>query len=386
MGCSVSQLDDDQFWAQRQWDNSINQQLQLDQRKSNPELRVLLLGPGESGKLTVLKQMKLLHKGGFADIEREQYARVIWVDVISSMRQLIINARKLEIPLDCDQPGSRLQESKRAVLRVDPDVLLVMNEFVGVGIPQWRQQATHYEDKVTNTRRDIALAIRTLWLEDSGIKKCFDRLNEFHLLSSADYYFGTVDKYVDPDYKCNDEDILMARIKTTGITETDFDFRLFTFKVLDAGGQRLERRKWLHYFENISSVLYVMAVLEYDQMLFEDDTVNRMKELLELFEDLCNSRWFWNTPFIIFMNKVDLLKKKLPLLPMKAYYPDFQGRADNVDDALHYFELRLHKANRSKKQLYIHHTCATDTQSMAFVINAVTDLVIQDSLRALGLI
>lgn len=418
MGCTVSQLDDDPYFAQKQLDSSLSQQLQLQRvGSSQPQFKMLLLGPGESGKLTVLKQMKLLHKGGFLVQERRQYTQVIWVDVIQLMRQLIIMGRKLGIPLDCDKPNSPLKEHKRVVLRLDPlahvDTVMAgghnfLNDYVIKYLAERKQrrvmeltgQPKPWGDGEEDTtmpllpqapvesdlRGAIADAIAALWAHDSGIRQCFHRLNEFQLLTLADYYFANIARFVDPGYLCLDTDILMGRVKTTGITETDFQLRLFTFKVLDAGGQRLERRKWLHYFDGITVVLYVMAVLEYDQMLFEDEQVNRAHELLVLFDTLCNLEWFWDTPFIIFLNKVDLLEKKLPKLPIKNYFPDYNGRPDNVDDVCTFFEQKLRRLNRTNKQLYVHRTMATDTEGMKFVINAITDLVIQDSFRSLGLI
>ena len=104
---------------------------------------------------------------------------------------------------------------------------------------------------------------------------------------------------------------MKGRIKTTGITETNFIINSLQFKVLDAGGQRSERKKWIHCFEDITAVLFVLAISEYDQCLFEDERVNRMHESIVLFDSLCNSQWFANTPFILFLNKIDIFEKKI---------------------------------------------------------------------------
>ena len=53
----------------------------------------------------------------------------------------------------------------------------------------------------------------------------------------------------------------------------------------DMGGQRNERRKWIHAFDNVNCVVFVAALSEYDQVLFEDETQNRMEEALQLFEE-----------------------------------------------------------------------------------------------------
>ena len=78
------------------------------------------------------------------------------------------------------------------------------------------------KDSEQFTRLSIAEAIHKLWKLDSGIKKCFDRSNEFQLEGSADYYFDNVFNFADTNYLSTDLDILKGRIKTTGITETDF--------------------------------------------------------------------------------------------------------------------------------------------------------------------
>jgi guanine nucleotide-binding protein subunit alpha len=95
--------------------------------------------------------------------------------------------------------------------------------------------------------------------------------------------------------------------------------------MFDVGGQRSERKKWIHCFENVTTILFLVAISEYDQLLFEDETVNRMQEALTLFDSICNSRWFLKTSIILFLNKIDRFKEKLPASPMKNYFPDYEG-------------------------------------------------------------
>ena len=79
----------------------------------------------------------------------------------------------------------------------------------------------------------------------------------------------------------------------------------------DVGGQRNERKKWIHCFENVTAVIFVAALSEYDQVLYEDETTNRMTEALNLFDEICNSRWFRETSMILFLNKRDLFQAKV---------------------------------------------------------------------------
>lgn len=50
---------------------------------------------------------------------------------------------------------------------------------------------------------------------------------------------------------------------------------LHKFSVVDVGGQRSERRKWIHCFDDVKAIIFVVALSGYNQVLFEDTRVNR---------------------------------------------------------------------------------------------------------------
>lgn len=96
--------------------------------------------------------------------------------------------------------------------------------------------------------------------------------------------------------------------------------------MVDVGGQRSERKKWIHCFEDVTAIIFMVAISEYNQVLFEDETVNRMSESLMLFQSICDMDWFKNTSIILFMNKTDIFKKKLKSSPLVHYFPKYRGR------------------------------------------------------------
>lgn len=166
--------------------------------------------------------------------------------------------------------------------------------------------------------------------------------------------------------------------------------------MFDVGGQRSERKKWIHCFENVTTILFLVAISEYDQLLFEDETVNRMQEALTLFDSICNSRWFLKTSIILFLNKIDRFKEKLPVSPMKNYFPDYEGMSSawllffiwwlcanwlmlggaDYAAACDYILNRFVSLNQAEqKQVYTHFTCATDTSQIRFVMAAVNGMI-----------
>lgn len=413
MGCVASTSGEPEEFVDQQklMSDAIDRTLNQKKKSEQAQIKMFFLGAGESGKSTVLKQMRLLHNHNFTDFERKKYSDVIWVDMIESMKTLIFNARKLGIPLDCDQPQSSLVPFKRIIVSTKGICAYEEqgeNSFVGdfaIGYAK-RSRRGFQEDSdlptslllgtadvdrdvrqnnMHHTRLDIARAISELWKKDLGIRECFNQSNKFQVELSALYYFDNVAKFQDPHYMCSNRDIIMGRIKTTGITENTFHIKNVTLKVLDAGGQRSERKKWIHFFLDINAIIFVFAVLEYDQTLYEDARVNRIDESLALFESLCSAPWFRNTPFILFLNKVDLLEKKLKHSPFTRYFPDYGKDPLDTNEVLKYLENMILKLNRTRKSIYVHRTCATDTDAMKFVLNAVTDMMIEQNLKQSGL-
>lgn len=50
--------------------------------------------------------------------------------------------------------------------------------------------------------------------------------------------------------------------------------------MVDVGGQRSERRKWIHCFENVTSIMFLVALSEYDQVLVE--SANEVRQLFQI--------------------------------------------------------------------------------------------------------
>lgn len=199
-------------------------------------------------------------------------------------------------------------------------------------------------------------------------------------------YFDAIVRISQANYNPTDQDILRARVKTTGITETHFQIGDLKYKLFDVGGQRSERRKWLGIFESVTALVFLIAISEYDQKLYEDETVNRMQEAMTLFESVANSRWFIKTSIILFLNKIDLFRAKLPVSPLGNTFPDYRGGAD-YDAACSFLLEKFVGLNQNpSKSIYAHYTDATDTRALAFVISAINDVIIQVNLRECGLL
>ncbi|CAO3657118.1 unnamed protein product [Mucor hiemalis] len=154
--------------------------------------------------------------------------------------------------------------------------------------------------------------------------------------------------------------------------------------MFDVGGQRSERRKWIHCFDAVSSIIFCVALSEYDQVLLEQRKQNRMLESIALFESIVNSRWFNNTSVMLFLNKVDLFKEKVLRVPLERYFPDYGGGND-INKAVKYILWRFLQCNRPKLNVYPHLTQATNTNNIRFVFVTVEETLLQNALKASGM-
>ncbi|KAI9219316.1 guanine nucleotide binding protein, alpha subunit [Blastocladiella britannica] len=356
MGICLSQ--DDQAAVHR--NSEIDRQLATDAERLKRECKILLLGSGESGKSTIVKQMKIIHQNGYTRDELVSFRATIFSNTVDSMRGLIEALRTLSI-----------------VYGVDVNSQLA-DRFV------WLCDTRKINPDDPTLLPEAATIIESIW-KDPVIPRVLSRSSEFYLLDSAPYFFSDIRRLAASDYVPNEQDVLRARIKTTGIIETRFAMGQLQIHMFDVGGQRSERKKWIHCFEGVTSIIFCVALSEYDQTLLEDSTQNRMVESLALFENIINARWFQRTSIILFLNKVDLFKDKLLKVPLSKYFEDFVGAAD-LNKAAKYILYKFTLLNRAKLKIYPHLTCATDTSNIRLVFAAVKDTILQNALKDSGIL
>jgi len=360
MGCTASALEGVDKNA-IEHSKQLDRQLKFDGERAAREVKLLLLGAGESGKSTIVKQMTIIHKSGYNDEERRYYIPIIFDNILLSMCSIIQALSTINPPIE-------IKDSGRASDAVN--VLKYHDECEG--------------EEAMKLTEEIQDCIRRLWI-DEHIQECFNRSNEYQLNDSAQYYLDDIDRIVEQDFLPNEQDVLRSRVRTTGIVEQKFSHKDLQFCMFDVGGQRSERRKWIHCFEGVTAIIFCASLSAYDLKLIEDEGMNRMHESMKLFDSICNNKWFTDTSIILFLNKMDLFEAKITKSPLNKCFPDYTG-ANTYNEAAEYVQLKFEALNRKDgKEIYTHFTCATDTGNIQFVFDAVTDVIIKNNLKDCGL-
>jgi guanine nucleotide-binding protein G(i) subunit alpha len=337
--------------------NMIDEELQIDREKAKKQVKILLLGAGESGKSTIVKQMRIIHGNGYSPDECIQYKNIVYSNTLEGLVAILNAMRALGIEF---ASNSRLEDAE-----------------------------LFFENVRDSTRREITCELGEkmgrLW-KDEGLQGCYSRSREYQLNDSAAYYLNSLGRISSPNYIPTEMDVLKTRVRTVGIMQTQFTYKNLFFKMVDVGGQRTERRKWFHCFDNVNATIFCAALSGYDLVIEEDARVNRLKESLELFDSICNNKWFTKTSIIIFLNKMDLFVEKITRSPLTICFPEYAG-PNTYAAGIEYILEKFSSLNKKRhiKELYSHLTCAIDTKNIETVFDVTTDVIIKHNLKECGL-
>ncbi|KAK4519268.1 uncharacterized protein ATC70_009500 [Mucor velutinosus] len=303
--------------------------------------------------------MKIINQNGYTKDELQSWRTIVYKNLVESAQTLVQAILTFDLKFDNGVNNEKTMIIKSYKFSGDSRIIL-----------------------------DASLieAIESVWA-DTTTKFCIeDKASEFYLMDSAPYFFEDIKRIAEADYIPNEQDVLRARLKTTGITEIKFAHEKHTsIHMFDVGGQRSKRRKWIHCFEAVSSIIFCVALSEYDQVLLEETRQNRMLESIALFESVVNSRWFLYTSIMLFLNKVDLFKAKVARVPLEKYFPDYGVGGADINKAVKYILWRFLQANRPKLNVYPHLTQATNTNNIRFVFVTVEETLLQNALKASGM-
>lgn len=337
---------------EQQANKQIEEQMADKHAEEQQVIKLLLLGAGESGKSTIFKQFQQLYTPqGITTEEKAGFLPTVYNNTIQAIKTLSTEVGKYG--------GLKSEGAKAAQQAID---------------------ALHGDEAIDAT---MAKNIDTLW-KDPGIQETYAHSSEYQISDSAGYFMERVLEIGAEGYEPTFQDMLRIRVRTTGIVESKFTLEGSQFAIYDVGGQRNERKKWIHCFEAVTAVLFVCGASGYDQVLFEDERTNRLEEAINLFDETCNLKYFVDTSMILFLNKRDIFQEKLKRVPLKKCFPDYTGD-NSFDDAIEFIKGKFESKNKGNRSIYTHVTTATDTKNVSAVFNAVRDIVINSGLNEAGL-
>ncbi|XP_015189419.1 PREDICTED: guanine nucleotide-binding protein subunit alpha homolog [Polistes dominula] len=345
---------------QRYKSQEIDRMLEKDRQTFRRQVKLLLLGAGESGKSTFLKQMRIIHGIKFEPELIKEYQHIIYKNIIKGMKVLLDARDKLNIPWE----NPKNYDIGYQLLKFENTMILDTRLFL------------HYVP-----------ALQSLW-SDASIKKAFDRRREFQLSDSVQYFLDNLDRIAKVDYAPTHQDILHCRKATKGISEFVIPINNIPFLFVDVGGQRSQRKKWYQCFDCVTSILFLVSSSEFDQTIAENKETNRLEESRNIFDTIVNNMTFGGVSIILFLNKTDLLDRKVRSndTNVRWYFPQFTGDSHSMKDVQNFIlEMFISVKKDPRKPLFHHFTTAVDTENIKVVFNAVKDTILHRNLESLML-
>ena len=201
----------------------IDQKLNDNPHSSSKNYKLLLLGAGGGGKSTILKQMRIIHGTGYSPAERMAYRNVIHLNAIEGLNAILKSMKNLKLSFGEGIRSTYVERFSELTKNVS-------------------------NVKITPELRQLMM---TLW-EDEGLKARLYQITEYELSDSTSYFLDNLHRLGHPDYLPTEKDILKARVRTTGIVDYPFMCRGAQFRMVDVGGQKSQRKKWLHCFDDVT--------------------------------------------------------------------------------------------------------------------------------------
>jgi guanine nucleotide-binding protein subunit alpha len=371
MGCNASR-DSSPGLRERRRNHGIDTSQRKAELASAAKIELLILGTGDSGKTTLRKQLANVHNRIFQDENhRKTYASTIIINLIEGVLQVL------------REMGPRFAEDKDAQVYLS-------------------NVASHLSPSVIDD--DLALLLRRYIFQDDDFRRLSCRQGSSCTVQLQDCWFVFAKEFKDypawggSGWIPSADDCVRSRVRTSGVIRDELKIDGLSFVIYDVGGQRAERRKWLHMFDSVLSCIYVAAISEYDQVLFEDRTKNRLEEALDLFAETINSPWFTEATTLLFLNKKDLFHEKFTIdripLNVSGKFPTAPCDNDDEEGTIQWIANQfiarkrwtaMKPSSNTGGKIYVHLTTATDPSNIKAVFRVSTETILGRCMQAVGL-
>jgi len=342
----------------------IEKQLHSEKSDHFNAIRILVCGTGDSGKTTLIRQMKIIHLGGFDTTESRNLMPIICQNIIQSSYDMVkifyekgITLGKVEYLCEPDERKNVDMSFKNGLASYFYDIPPTLGALI---------------KPLLDTKEFYT------YLETYG--------KSLHFPDGLVYLLKNYDEIAKKGHVPTEKEIIHTKIVTHGVWELKFKVNNTPFVMYDVGGQRIERKNWCSVYDDISCVIFVVAISEYDQVLKEDDQVNRLHESIKQFRQIRTEKRLQGKSLVLFLNKTDLFETKIKKVPLTVCFPDCpKDIANDSKQAKKYILEKMWEGSVS--DLYLtRYTCATDKENIQTVFEAVKTFCIKRDLEANGLV
>eukprot|EP00484_Ammonia_sp_Unknown_P022731 CAMPEP_0197028172 /NCGR_PEP_ID=MMETSP1384-20130603/7921_1 /TAXON_ID=29189 /ORGANISM="Ammonia sp." /LENGTH=646 /DNA_ID=CAMNT_0042457137 /DNA_START=39 /DNA_END=1979 /DNA_ORIENTATION=- len=327
----------------------IQRTLNKEKLRKEEEKQILLLGCAQSGKSTIMKQIRRLFGDGYSEKDRVKFIPVVHEFAVQQMVKLMD----------------------------------IVDERKNIGLNLKALKAKQYIQQMSDAVLDhkVSAAIKYLWQQEC-LQQVYQVViaTDMRLNRNARYFWDDLDRILDRKYLPNDTDILRVPHKPSRVTEEKYSHKHGTYNVINLGGQRSDWKKWISCFSHVDAVIFVasldcynMELSNYAEAIINEyiagvcglalhcipndvqniilkycnelgvGSTNAMDEQLNFFQQICDHRALEQTKIVLCLNKFDLFYKKCGQYPitecpaLRNYYRSLR----NADECVEYIRDRF---------------------------------------------
>ncbi|KAJ8468683.1 hypothetical protein ONZ45_g17156 [Pleurotus djamor] len=244
-------------------------------------------------------------------------------------------------------------------------------------------------DKVTEVLINCKQDLVSLW-RDEGVRAVLQK-RRVTIEESSGFFLDDQERIATASYEPTDDDVVRARLRTVGVQEHRIVFEQGhefgkEWLIYDVGGSRTTRQAWLPYFDHVNAVIFLAPVSCFDERLDEDTSINRLEDSFLLWKSVVSTPLLKNATMIVFLNKCDLLKKKLKRgVMVNKHMPSYGERPNDAQSVVKYLREKfkdLLKQNSPEYRVgYLYPTSVTDTKATSATLKSVRDGILREHLK-----
>ncbi|KAI0945150.1 hypothetical protein AcV7_001765 [Taiwanofungus camphoratus] len=233
------------------------------------------------------------------------------------------------------------------------------------------------DDDATEVIAECAQDMQALW-EDDTVRAMLTKRG-INIQDAPGFFLDDIARIATRTYLPSDDDVVRARLRTLGVQEYRLKFEndpgvdrqiAKEWLIYDVGGSRTSRAAWLPYFEDAHAILFLAPIACFDEHLAEDRRVNRLEDSFQLWKSIAGSKTLARCILILFLNKYDLLHRKLRAgVQVSKHLASFGARENTAPVFAKYMH---HKFREQHKELspeprsfYGYVTSVIDTKATA---------------------
>ncbi|KAK6839426.1 guanine nucleotide-binding protein alpha subunit [Apiospora arundinis] len=140
------------------------------------------------------------------------------------------------------------------------------------------------------------------------------------------------------------------------------------------------RKKWTHLYEDMTGVVFIASLLDYDKRLMEDDNSTLLIHNMTVFNSVCNLKHAADRPILLVLSNCWAFKARVRVSPLSASYPIYDGSND-PQEAMNYLVNNFKDLDRRESgKLFVKVVDVVDMSTVREMLEGFESTILREAL------